>query len=714
MIQNVILKLSLPGWVFFLLALILTALALFYYRRTLPPLSPLRRWILTGLRALALLAVLFLLLKPALNLFYRQQEPARVAVLLDDSRSMRIRDAYGLRGDSLQPVVALLGRLPNRDSLHYDLFSFGASLQPFHPNRDTLHFNQPGTDLARALQSVLDSLGNRNLQAIFLFSDGQFNRGIIPLEVARRSSVPIYTVLLGDTALKKDLRISGLRVSRIVYAGKEVPLEVRIFQQGFPAGKVTIRLRQGKQVLAAQTVELAKSGFERRVSLTFLPARPGEWSYTVELDSLPGELTARNNRSSFLLKVLKNKIRVLLLSGQPSFDQRAFTYALQEIPEIQLRVRTQRPGGRYLEGELSRARPDSQDVFLLLGFPTRQTRAGDLDLLAAAVRKNHTALFMVLAKWSDLKALSRAFGKYLPLEAKSFLLPGKKLPVQLNPRVEYHPVVRLDEDAQQNKRLWQDLPPIAALNQGLEWRKEGTVLLTTPGDFPLLVANFSREVKSLVLAGANVYQWHYLLQDDPQREQFFRQFLEHSLKWLVNREDLQRIQIQPVKKIFQAGEAVRFTGQVYDRLYRQVTDAEVEIQIAGKDYQEKDVLLPLNGFYRYAVNGLPPGTYTYRLTARRGEETLGTRRGKFVVEPLELEMQNLRPDYPLMQEIARQSGGELWNVRQFIEHFPALQYHPTEKLVKHEKVLWTSLTWLALLILVLSVEWFLRKRWGLL
>ena len=104
MIKEYLLQLTLPNWIFALLVIALGGLAFAYYFRTLPPLSSLRRTIVTILRGLALIILLFLILEPMLRLLYQNREKPVIGVLLDNSASMKIVENNGLRGDSLRFV----------------------------------------------------------------------------------------------------------------------------------------------------------------------------------------------------------------------------------------------------------------------------------------------------------------------------------------------------------------------------------------------------------------------------------------------------------------------------------------------------------------------------------------------------------------------------------------------------------------------------------
>jgi len=716
MIKELFLSLSLPGWVFFVLILLLFLLTFVYYRRTIPPLSGRRKVLLTVVRAGVLGTVLFLLLQPVLQFVYEIRELPTVAVLLDNSSSMKIKDSFGVRADSVRFILKNAPFKENSDSLHFELFTFDGGLHRWQG--DSLDFSGNQTNISHAISEVADSLARQNLQAIILISDGQFNQGVNPVKPAAASPVPVYSVAVGDSLPRKDLLISGLQVNRVAYVGKEVPVLVRIIQTGWEGGEVQVRLRQGKKQLAVKRVKLQRSGFEQQVSFALKADKAGEFRYTVEIIPREGEITTRNNRASFLLRVLKSKLRVLLLSGQPTFDQRMLVYVLRQLPDIQFTVLTEKSPGTFYEGDFRRVQPDSQDVFIFLGFPTERTLQKQLQQIFQSVQERKLPLFFLINSNTVLEKLL-PWKELLPVEVPSRLIPRENVMAKLTAGGQLHPVTRLTENRQNLLSLWQDLPPVESFGQGLKFRPGNRVLLTEAGDesssgSPLLVASVQKETKSLLLAAADFAGWHLQLQDDPNRDTFFQTFIERAVKWLANREDIQRVQIRPAKKVFSAGEAVTFSGQVLDEFYHPLDDAEVEIVIQGEGIKRSDVLMAQGSYYQYQASGLAPGTYSYRLTARRNGEEIGRAEGKIVVEELELEMQELQANPALMREIALRSGGRFWSARQLVKQLKTFRFKQQVHFSKVEHILWNKGYWLVLLVLLLSIEWFLRKRWGLL
>jgi hypothetical protein len=713
MFKNLYLDLILPTWIFFIIFWILIAIAVFYYSRTLPPLSKIKRTILTILRAAILVIIVFLFLQPIIQIVFEIYKSPTVALLLDNSSSMLLTDQTGLRSDSLKYFLRELDKTNLQDSLNIRKYLFDEKIQLFQ--EDSMSFTGTQTNISSALQVVLDSILHYNIQAIVLVSDGQFNQGVNPLKLVESIPIPIFTVSLGDSLPKKDVKISGIRAERVVYMGEEINAKVNIVQNGYEKRSIIVRLLEGKKQISAQTVKLPADGFEKEIVFTFQAEKPGEFRYVFELESLPDEHTRQNNRASFILTILKSKMKVTLLSGQPSFDQQMLSYVLKQIPDIQLHVFSENINGSFYEPGFPSLATDSQDVYIFMGYPTAKSNVLNFDKISRAILQNHIAVLLNIATTTSMNKLGE-LSPILPFTERSQVMVQDNVMVNLTMDGRLHPVMKIDENPQNVLNLWTDLPPVIGLGAKLFPRENGRILLENVGrtKYPLIIASVQDDTKILLLAMTNIGNWHFQLQDTPDRDRFFLIFIERALKWLVNREDIQRLQIFPDKKVYQMGETIQFSGQVYDEFYHQLRDAEVKIQISGEGIERQDIFTVDGGYYFYQTVGLPPGLFRYRLTAINNEQLIGQAVGNIVVEELEIEKQETKANYTLMRQIAEKSNGAVWSVRSAIQYLDQLDMTEKIQLSDFEYVLWNKSYWLVISIILLSLEWFLRKRWGML
>ncbi len=722
MFENLFLKLNLPGWIFIVAGGILAAIAYFYYYRTLPPLSVPRRTLLSILRAIALLIVFFLILEPVLDVLRQQREKPAIAILFDNSASMEIKDPYGERGDSLKFVLTEIRQRRLSDSLDIYPFSFALQTQPLR--EDSLSFQVDGTNISQAIEAVLDSLSGKNLQGIVLVTDGIYNQGMSPLLAAQGSQVPVFTVLIGDSSVPKDVSIRRVQTNQITYVNKELPMEVVIWHNGFAGKRVLLTItRNGKQV-ARRMVQLGASGFEQKEIVNITPAQPGDFNYIIRVEPLPEEVTNRNNRQVVRVRVLKSKINVLMLSGSPNFDRHFLSFVTKQLKDYHFTFLTEKNTGKYYEGAFQSVSLDSQDLFLFHGFPTGISDPTQVRQLFQKIERQKKPILWFISHHTDVAHLT-PYRKILPFRAAGRLRGQDNQFAVLTTVGRFHPITQLDENESVNEVLWKELPPIEIFPQ-IHPAEGARILLTSVAENARKSPNKKGkavfytyrqgEIKQLVFNGANFGNWHFQLQEDPAREGLFSQFMERSIRWLVNRDDIHQVQIQPFRKIYNVGEPVQFSGQVYDEFYRPIFDAKVVITLAGDSLQpiSDEMVNDGNGYYHQSFSGLPEGEYRYRISAKKNGQPIGKRTGVLTIKPFFLEFQQIPANFLLLRQLAQETGGRAYFPGDFAKNFPPEKMESRLQYLSTEYFLWRQMYWLMILIFVLGMEWFFRKRWGLL
>ncbi|MDE2833741.1 MAG: carboxypeptidase-like regulatory domain-containing protein [Bacteroidota bacterium] len=179
------------------------------------------------------------------------------------------------------------------------------------------------------------------------------------------------------------------------------------------------------------------------------------------------------------------------------------------------------------------------------------------------------------------------------------------------------------------------------------------------------------------------------------------------------------MRVTPASSTFDGSESILFTGQVYDESLRPVSDADVTLDLIAEDGRSFPYIMQSGpeGHYRLRLESLPEGLYEYRAQAVRLGEILGSDRGSFTVAPLGLEYRDLSADTGLLRQIALRSGGHYFTP-ETLGTLPAVlaqdsTFMPQISTETVERELWQWPAIAILILILLSIEWVLRKRSGL-
>ena len=224
----------------------------------------------------------------------------------------------------------------------------------------------------------------------------------------------------------------------------------------------------------------------------------------------------------------------------------------------------------------------------------------------------------------------------------------------------------------------------------------------------------------MVFVGENI--WRMRAHSYVETEEFenFDGWLFNLIKWLIVNDDKRRFKVQPSKKIFTGSEPVIFRGQAYDDSYNSISGVDIKLKITNPAGQVNDYFLneSANGQYFLELYKLEEGTYRYEAEGRKDNVRIGQDRGQFSIGRSNVEHFRLEADQDLMKQVALRTGGEFLYARDMASLSQKLKDLPGMKPVrdyKTERTGFNEFMWpMILLLLLLSVEWVVRKLYSLL
>ena len=272
--------------------------------------------------------------------------------------------------------------------------------------------------------------------------------------------------------------------------------------------------------------------------------------------------------------------------------------------------------------------------------------------------------------------------------------------------------------------LFRRLPPLRVSDARFTATPDATVLASpivrdVSIDDPLLVVRTRAGQRTAALLATGTWRWANLPVDLEAAEPLWPGLLSNLVQWAATRQDDRPVRVRPVSPTFAGGERVEFTGQVYDESLSPVEDASVNVTLTAPDSTQYPYSMDAvgNGRYVMDVGVLPEGTYTYTASASREGTSLGDDRGQFSVAPLTLEYKETRANAALMRQLAARSGGRSFLPDQagaLPNRLAASGTFETQIVEQsREAHLWHLPYFLAAILVLLAIEWTLRKRFGL-
>ncbi len=292
---------ALPWWALGALAA-LCALAL------LP--AVLRRARGTAWRGLAFLVLLAWLSGPRLIRETRDTLPDIALLVVDQTASMQVGDRAALRDAARARLQEQASHMPDLELRTVEVPEAG----------------HDGTALFAAIDRALADIPRARLSGIVALTDGQVHD--IP---AAPPAGPIH-VLIPAKGEETDRRLRSIEAPTFAVVGKDVTLRVAVDDLGAPpGGTARLTLRRDGEAPVVQDVPV---GREVEVSLPI--TRAGLTIAELQAAPLPGEVSTLNNRAIIEVNGVRDRLRVLLVSGEPHAGERTWRRLLKADPAVDL------------------------------------------------------------------------------------------------------------------------------------------------------------------------------------------------------------------------------------------------------------------------------------------------------------------------------------------------------------------------------------------
>ena len=367
-IDNLKISLTFSPFLFFLAIIFFVAFTIFIYRFTVPDISNAKKVFLIVVRSLTLSLVLLSIFEPTLTLIKRNVLKPITLFFIDNSKSILVDD--GSEKDKM--ILNVVKQLEQNDLIkNTHLKTFGSKVSQLSSDSlNNISFTEGSTNFSNIFKTITDN--TNNISSVVILSDGVITDGINPIYSAEKVGIPVFTMGIGDTAKLRDIEIKSVLYNEFIYAETSTSLTAAIINNGFANRNVSLSFYENDVLLEQQNIQLSVDGIQN-VRLTYTPKTSGEKKLTLALSNLEGERTKANNRKVFYLNVLSNKVKVLLLAGNPSSDLSFIKNTLLTDNNLSVNSITQIGVNKYLEKNNREKLLDSADVLIFIGFPSKET-----------------------------------------------------------------------------------------------------------------------------------------------------------------------------------------------------------------------------------------------------------------------------------------------------------------------------------------------------
>lgn len=736
------------GELLLLILLVFAVAAWLLYRQVRRRVSKRAGRALLAVRLAVVVLLFFVLATPALRTKGAPDESIFTAVLVDTSRSMSIEDAAvagGKASSRLHAAAELLAGRGGKEGLLDGMakhsrvvvyeFSSGASRAP-----GVRHLRPHGvfTNLFRSVRDVESELRGLPLAAVVMITDGCRNAGGSCDDAAmllRNRGAALYTVGVGDPNPPKDFEVVRVFAPRKVWRNTAVDVYVTLrhtdFRQPFE-----VQVLRGGEALLSRTVQPDETTDLRRLRLTFTPDHTeGSATYRVAIPACGEEKLADNNFKDFVLEIADDRLPVLYIEGSPRLEYRFLRRAMFRDRDFRLVGLLRLASDRfYIQG----ANP--AEMYLAKGFPTTREQLfafkavilGDVE--AACFTPEQLALLeeFVKDRGGGLLMLggvnSFGLGKYagtpvaqmLPviISANDGAYADQEYTAQPAPESFAHMVMRLAEDDEASRLLWQQMPPLMGITPVRGVKKGATALLTQKqadgGRVVLAVQNYGQGRVAAFTSGGS---WYWQV-SRPASDEFHERFWKQMVRWLVVGAK-ERLSVETDADVYARKDSVILRATARQKDLRPVNDAVVLAVVTDPlgNAEEIPMYWTVSEPGVYQCRYKPSEEGNYRVTVRvEGWRIEPAETGFEVSEPF-VEFSNAGRKDNVLRAMAAMTGGKYFpcEAAAAIPQEIARAVRKTREMTNApvDREVWDMPALFLLCLVLLSVEWMVRRRSGL-
>lgn len=633
------------------------------------------------LRFLSFFLLLLLFINPKIERTKFSNEKPVLSILKDNSSSISYLNAQ-------EDVNRFVSVLKNNKALNSKFtiqeYKFGKQLN----TSEIKPFNETSTDISKSIKQ-LNTLQNNIVAPVILITDGNQTQGI-DYEYINTKSI-IFPVVIGDTSIYSDVRISKINVNKFSFLNNKFPVEIFLNYTGVSAVNLPITIQKKGKTVFKKIISLSKEKKSFILNAKLNAQEIGPQFYDVSIGAIPNEKNKINNKKSFSLNVINEQQKIALITSTIHPDLGALKKIIESDQKRRLKI--------FNATESSLDLNDYQLVILYQ--PT-----GQFSSIFEKINEANLNFLLVSGEKTDWNFINQ---KQIGIHKNVISQTELYSPIFNNNFIPFKV-----EDLNFNV-----FTPLKDKFGNITFKENNNILLfqginNVATTQPLLAVSSSNKQKKGFLFGEGIWKWRAasFLQTNSFKD--FDYYMGSLLQYLVSRKKQERLSIS-IENSYAINSDITVSAFFTDENY--LFDDRANLEIKLSHLETKEVLVApfslANNSYEIVLENLNVGTYSYEVSVVNQNIK---KNGKFKITEFKVEEQFTSANANKLEKLAINTRGELFYKNQVELLIKSLvendSFYTIQKATKIKKEL-INWKWIMFLVLILlSLEWFVRKYNG--
>lgn len=655
-------------------------------------------WLLASVRTLVITMICFLLLAPMVKRVVKKTEKPVIVLAVDNSESIVAgEDSSWYKNDfptAYQKLKEVLA-----DKYEVVQYQIGEKATPVLADDTMFSFTDKMTNLSAVFDDIDNMYGARNMGAMVLFTDAIYNSGTNPYYKAEYLKYPVYTVGMGNPEQQTDLFINSINHNKQTFKGNRFPVEINVQATKLAGQNTKLTVMKGEKEVLSKEIAINSSQFFQTIKFDLEAEETGTHRYRVSLTPVDGEISDKNNETSFFIQVVDQREKIAIVYHAPHPDVAAIRSAIENVDKYQVELF----GVEDFNVEMA-----DYSLLILHQLPSANPA---VPALMTKINNSKISVLYILGEKSDLNMLNAQNLGFSIAQNKN--LTNEAAPA-------YNPNFTLFTFSEEAKQHFAHYPPLVAPfgNYKTAGSAHSFIYQKISGvetEYPLVLFNDNDGRKVGAICGSGIWQWKIYNYVYAQNHDAFNELIEKMVLYLSVKSDKSRFRVI-TKQVYNENEEIELSAELYNESYELVNEDDVEITLtddSGKEYNAH--FSKQNNAYALNMGKLPAGDYQWSASTQ-GKSPQQTKSGAFSIQEMVVESVNLVADHSLLNAIAEATDAKFYPVQDFSEIESQIAKNENIKSIasysSKYNLLLNSWIYLSLLILLFAIEWFIRKWEG--
>lgn len=646
-------------------------------------------WGLAILRTLTITAIAFLLLQPYIKTEKKIIQRPTLLFAQDNSQSILNNDSSYYKDEYLKNIQDLEAQLSKKYDIQHVCFGSNVSYN------DSITFSDNETNFSELFNNITNT--HRDINALIIASDGNYNKGINPIYSSKNISSPIYTIALGNHKAIKDISILKINHNDITFIKNEFPIEVIWSASMLQGERTVLNIYHNNKLIKSRPINITSDAASGSELIYLTAATSGLNEYTVKIQALDEQNTSNNQRNTFI-EVIDDTSKILIIGDAPHPDIKAIKQALEK--NIRYSVETS-----FLQSFNKNIL--DYNVVILHQIPSNTKKSATL---LAQMYNAEIPLLFILGQKTDISFFNSIKTGEKISNFNNIYDPATAI---------YNQHFSLFEISDATKTWIEQTPPLyVPFGEYSSTPSQNTLLFQKSGNIvtqkPLISLSGNVNNKIGIINGAGLWKWRISDYIENNSHDNFDSFITKIVQYLNIHKDKGRFRIDYNKQYLQSENTI-IRAELYNKSYELINTPDISLHlIKNKTIDYIFTFDKKNDKYYLDAGQLSEGAYTFEASTKYDGEIL-KKTGEFVVKSINKEGLITRANHQLLKQLSEQHKGKLFYKDELDQLSELLLKADTENKVSYNKSYHLILNQLLIFILIiftLSLEWFLRKYNG--